>query len=589
MDASGYNGQPRYRDNGSTAGRPGKIVELTEASDAGDATDELANEVTTELPDHESRAIDAPLRVANDDTDEDAVAAEPMAPGDSAIGTTGTVLSDRYVLERPLGNGGTALVSRARDLRSEDGSAEPPHVAIKMLRPELRHRPKSIARLMREFRQTQSLTHPNVVRFYDLDCDRGTWFIAMELLTGEALCQRLRRVSPESMPPQEALRIAAACGEALAFAHAHGVTHGDVKPGNIFITETDEVRLFDFGVAPESVPQASLADDGQADLVAPAATRAYASPEVLSGQRPEPRDDVFSLACVIYEMLAGRHPYGRRGADEACDARVEIRPITGLSMRQWQALAAGLAWNREQRPAHILDLLDGLGVNSSALQTGPQAVSLPVPTVPRKPHEPLNMAWRRAAAIASAFVVGLLIGRMGFEPESGPESQSRGMPEAAAGTDGGDASGGIAAATRAAAVTDPGTPGAAAAGSAAFASRARSATPPGRIGFDAASLVVSRNAVAAAIPVRRLGPAGRSARFTWQARDGTAVAGRDYGGPQSGVASFIEGHAFRMIYVPIVSNMPEPGDKSFTVELTGAAGASLGSKRHIVVTIRDDG
>ncbi len=279
-----------------------------------------------------------------------------------AVGA-GSVLCERYLLDRPLGNGGTSLISRARDLWREDADGSDPYVAIKRLRPELRDRLGSIARLRREFHQTRSLAHPNIVRFHNFDCDQGTWFIAMEYLRGEALGRRMRRCEQTGLPPREALRIATACGAALDFAHGQGVTHGDVKPDNVFVTADDVVRVLDFGVA---AGPAKPAVAGQASIhrVAPAATRAYASPEVLAGQDPEPRDDIFSLACMIYEMLSGRHPYGRRGALAARDEDVTIRPWAGLGRRRWRALSAGLAWRREQRPADVDELLRALDADA---------------------------------------------------------------------------------------------------------------------------------------------------------------------------------------------------------------------------------
>ena len=252
-----------------------------------------------------------------------------------ALITSGSVLRERYVLETQLGNGGTATVFRAVDLRRDASSADGHRVAIKLLRPELRDRPQNIARLQREFRQTQAIAHPNVVRFHDLDCERGSWFIVMELLTGETLGPCLRRASPQGLPEAEALRIAVAVGEALAHAHAHGITHGDIKPDNIYLTTSGDVRLLDFGVAPESMVSAAQGDV-PATPVAAAATRVYASPEVLAGDDPEPRDDVFSLSCVIYEMLAGlaslwpaRRRHRAAGPCHACAGRISRWPAPG--------------------------------------------------------------------------------------------------------------------------------------------------------------------------------------------------------------------------------------------------------------------
>lgn len=269
------------------------------------------------------------------------------------------VLCDRYLLGRQLGCGGTAVVSSARDLWRPESAGANPLVAIKQLRPELRGRPCFIARLQREFRQTRALAHPDIVRVFDLHCDRGTWFIAMELLRGEPLGQRLRRAEPRGLPAHEAMRIGAACADVLAFSHERGVTHGDVKPDNVMLTTDKRLRVVDFGSAAEA-DEPPMTADPQEGLVSVVTTPAYASPEVLSGLNPEPRDDIFSLSCFIYEMLAGRHPFGRRDALEAMDRGLRIRPWAGFARRQWLALTAGLAWRREQRPADARELMQSL-------------------------------------------------------------------------------------------------------------------------------------------------------------------------------------------------------------------------------------
>lgn len=586
MNPSGYIAQPECPGEALNVDRPYDAEELPELIDAIDPTEDLANDVTSQLPNPGTWTTVAPLRVITANAD----VAESEAFGNATIVTSGSVLRERYVLEQQLGNGGTAIIFRARDLRRNAATDDSPHVAIKLLRPEFRDRPQCIERLRREFRQTQSLAHPNVVRFYDLDCDRGTWFIAMEPLTGEALGQRLRRASPQGLPIREALRIAAACADALAFAHDHGVTHGDVKPDNVFVTVTDEVRVLDFGVAPESVLQPPPADSSMADPVWAAATRAYASPEVLTGQSPEPRDDVFSLACVIYEMLAGRHPYGRRGADEARDARLEIEPLPGLSTQQWLALAAGLAWGREQRPADVRELLRALATDAPSQLPMLEVVALPVRVVEGELLRPSSKTWRSATTIGVAIVLGVLIGRFGFESGSEPESVLRGAPTIAVVTAGNASTSGVAAGVGAAAIADPETTVLPSAVPTVIVSRAGPPMQAGRVSFDSASMMVSRRTVAAALPVRRLDHEGRNARIGWRAIDGTAVAGRDYGGPGNGVASFSGDHAFRMIYVPIVNDAQAAGDRSFTVELTDASpGASLGSTPRIIVTILGDG
>ena len=329
---------------------PGKVLridapESATASAAPDFTEDLANEITSELAQTSRRKTAAPATI------EDVRGPrEELAESHPALITSGSVLRERYVIETQLGNGGTSTVFRAIDMRRDASSADGHRVAIKLLRPELRDRPQNIARLQREFRQTQAIAHPNVVRFHDLDCDRASWFIVMELLTGETLGPCLRRASPQGLPEAEAFRIAVAVGEALVHAHALGITHGDIKPDNIYLTTSGDVRLLDFGVAPESMVSAAQGEFPATPVTA-AATRVYASPQVLAGHDPEPRDDVFSLSCVIYEMLAGSHPYGRRGADTAQREHVMPAPVAFLDGRRQEVLAAGLDLSRTARPS----------------------------------------------------------------------------------------------------------------------------------------------------------------------------------------------------------------------------------------------
>lgn len=525
---------------------------------------------------------------------------------DGGAADLGQVVADRYLLEGRLGTGGTANVLKARDLHGHGGQLDGGHIAIKMLRPELRFRAPSIARLQREFRQTRLVGHPNVVRQFGIGCDRGSWFIAMELLNGEPLGRRLRDQRPNGLPLPEALKIAAACGDVLACAHDKGVTHGDVKPDNVFVTERG-VRMIDFGAAPS--PRGSAAEPPAA-TVAPAATRPYASPEVLAGLKPEPRDDVFSLACVIYEMLAGRHPYSRLGADEARDLGLRIEPIAGLSPEQSRALSAGLAWVRDARPANVRELLGKLTPQGRAEPVAEEARTVPQKPRPRPalpvvvPATPLPLkplperlsakpprvrlaaaSWRPSLLhprFRPIFGLGALVILMGLFAVFGQGWLSPAPPPPA-----------IAAAAPAApapravepvpVASEPAAPPAPVAQAAAPAPALPQAS------FKETEMVVSRGTVSAAIPIR-LEPGAARARVAWRTIDGSAVAGRDYGGPTSGVAQFQERQTDRILYVPIVTDAAADADRSFTVELTGArSGARLGSPRRLTVTIRSEG
>ena len=564
---------------------PGKVLRIdapepAPVSAAPDFTEDLADEITSELA-PASRRKTAAVATA---PAVDRAPPEDVAESRAALITSGSVLRERYVIETQLGNGGTATVFRAVDLRRDASSADGHRVAIKLLRPELRDRPQNIARLQREFRQTQAIAHPNVVRFHDLDCERGSWFIVMELLTGETLGPCLRRASPQGLPEAEASRIAVAVGEALVHAHAHGITHGDIKPDNIYLTTSGDVRLLDFGVAPESMVGAAQGDV-PATPVAAAATRVYASPEVLSGADPEPRDDVFSLSCVIYEMLAGSHPYGRRGSDTALRDHVMPAPVAFLDGRRQEVLAAALDLKRAARPS-MLELIQALRGESppraspDAIAAALAVVAKPAVIAPRLAPKRSRLAWLSAIAAGTALVMGILIGRFNTEPvqvvaarESSPAvvaSPAAQPPEQATPAD-------SVRKTASDAATSP------------KVAPVQAGVPPGLVSFDASRMVVSKRAVVAAIPLRHLNRARLDVEVSWRVIDGTAREGLDYGGPTTGVETFVEGNTFRILYVPIVANTRAKEDRTFTVELTGAsAGATVGTMRRIEVTILGD-
>jgi serine/threonine protein kinase len=557
---------------------PGQLLKIDVPVPVGpDPTEDLADEVTSELAPAPrwTRPLPAPEPVAVPGADE--VAGPASAEN---------VLRDRYVLETEIGNGGTATVWRAVDLRRDAADADGRRVAIKLLRPEMRSRATCIARLQREFRQTQAVVHPNVVRFFDIDCDRGSWFIVMEHLSGETLGAVLRRDAPAGLAHPEAIRIACAVGDALAHAHACGIIHGDVKPANVFMTASGGPRLLDFGVAPES---AQRTDEGGPAPVAPAATRVYASPEVLAGEDPEPRDDVFSLACVTYEMLAGVHPYGRHGADAALREGLAPQPVAGLDDARWAVLAAALDPLRAVRPA-MADferaLRDGPVAKPPAPILAPVAPAQPPPAAqasPRVAPAPVavpvprraRLTWLAAIAAGLALLLGILIGRFNTLAEDpvphAPAPRLDAVPPPPP------------VATAVAVVVPVPT------ATESAKSRVEAAVPvgpPGMVFFDVPRMDVSKRAVVAAIPMRHLSRVKRAVNVNWRLIEGTARPGRDYGGPESGVESFVEGNSFRILYVPILANPGSPRDREFTVEMTAASpGAELGPTPRIEITI----
>ena len=206
-------------------------------------------------------------------------------------------LADRYALERELGRGGMATVYLARDLKH--GRA----VAIKVLNPEIAAA-LGPERFLREIEVAARLTHPHILPVHDSGEAAGFLFYVMPYIEGESLRDRLEREGP--LPLEDALRITREVASALSYAHSHDVVHRDIKPENILLSGGEAV-VADFGIA-RALTQAGgtrLTETG-----IHVGTPAYMSPEQASGGGPiDGRSDVYSLACVLYEMLVGEPPY----------------------------------------------------------------------------------------------------------------------------------------------------------------------------------------------------------------------------------------------------------------------------------------
>jgi serine/threonine protein kinase len=267
----------------------------------------------------------------------------------------GDLLRGRYQIKSILGKGGTGLVFEAADLYRIDTPEAGQRVALKVLHTQVSDRSDLSSDLQREFQILQSLSHPNIVRVHDYDRDGDLAFLTMEYLRGLSLFGLLSARNHAPMARAYGLAIVRDVGAALAHAHAKGVVHGDLNPGNIFITNEGDVRVLDFGAAhsPSSGPVVSSSEsDGM-----PIATPRYASVQVLEGKRADVRDDVYALACITYLLLAGKHPFDEKTALAAQGEKLRPARPPGLAQKEWQALKLGLAFDRERRPSNVEEWL----------------------------------------------------------------------------------------------------------------------------------------------------------------------------------------------------------------------------------------
>lgn len=267
----------------------------------------------------------------------------------------GSVLKGRFVLEAVVGQGGMGIVFKARDLRKEEAQDRNPFVAVKVLSEDFKEHPESLKALQRESRKAQDLAHPNIVTVFDFDRDGGNVYMTMEFLDGSPLDQIVKANVGQGVTPEEAFPIVEGIGHALSYAHKKGIVHSDLKPGNAFLTKDNIVKVFDFGIA--RAAKHTGPDQGETTLfdagTLGALTPAYASLEMLEGVDPDPRDDIYALACIAYELLAGKHPFNKVAANKARDKGLTPAPIKNLSRGQWKGLLQGLAFDRNARSPSV--------------------------------------------------------------------------------------------------------------------------------------------------------------------------------------------------------------------------------------------
>ena len=237
-------------------------------------------------------------------------------------------LADRYALERELGQGGMATVYLAEDLKHHR------KVAVKVLRPELAAS-LGAERFLREIETTAQLTHPHILGLLDSGAADATLFYVMPFVEGESLRDRLER--ERQLPLEDALQIGREVADALNYAHSHGIIHRDIKPENILLASGHAV-VADFGIS-RAVTEAGGAKLTETGLAI--GTPAYMSPEQASGERAiDFRSDIYSLGCVLFEMLVGETPFTGPSA-QAIVARKLSEPLPRISVVR-EAVAPGL-------------------------------------------------------------------------------------------------------------------------------------------------------------------------------------------------------------------------------------------------------
>jgi serine/threonine protein kinase/tetratricopeptide (TPR) repeat protein len=313
-----------------------------------------------------------------------------------------TALAGRYMLERELGRGGGGTVFLASDVRHER------NVAIKVLRPEVAAT-IGVERFLKEIRFAARLQHPHILALHDSGEANGFLYYVMPFVEGESLRERLSR--EKQLPLEDALRVTREVADALSYAHARGVIHRDIKPENILL-QSGHALVADFGIAralDEAVPSTQTA---QGVIVG---TPVYMSPEQASGGRDvDGRSDVYSLACVLYEMLAGGPPFEEDSLQALIAAHLVsvARPISALRdtvpAHIEAAITKALAKRRADRFATASQFSEALSIELPAWISNPGRQVTPRPTLEGGARASLWTRLRTASSLRWATAIVLV-------------------------------------------------------------------------------------------------------------------------------------------------------------------------------------
>ncbi|MGE8488094.1 MAG: protein kinase domain-containing protein, partial [Paraburkholderia nemoris] len=373
-------------------------IEQLRVSNVAAGGDETGIQTTVEIPSIRSASAGSAANAAG----------AGSATGHDQIKGTGDTLNNRFVLEECLGVGGMGTVYKALDLRKLEASDRKPYLAIKVLNVQFRGNPNSLVALQREARKAQVLAHRNIITVYDFDRDGPIVYLTMEYLSGKPLSQLLRTPGYQGMPVRAALPIVRGMCSALAYAHERGFVHCDFKPANVFLTTNAEVKVIDFGIArvfqrPEEESDATVFDPGSLGALTPA----YASPEMIEHREPDPRDDIYALGCITYELLTGHHPFDRLSATQARNSDFKPQRPANLDSKQWRALRSALSFDRNTRMPSVVRFIAEFDNEARAEKSGTLAK--------------VGLA---SFAVVCAAAVGVFAFRSGANRHNGPQPQA---------------------------------------------------------------------------------------------------------------------------------------------------------------------
>ena len=293
---------------------------------------------------------------------------------DSEAGRTGTLLRDRYKLHKQVADSGLGVLFKAGDREVEAAGGLVPWIAVKVIDPVVASSAETIRVLHQEGAKARCLTHANIARLIDVQHHDDGCCVVSEWLDGRSLAAILADGKGGRIDREMAFDIVRQIGEALDYAHRCGVMHGDIKPSNVMILPSGQIKLTDFGAA-RVRQEIAKNQRGLTQAINAETTASYASMQVLTGEMPVPADDVFSLGCLMYRLIAGYRVFGPKNAAAAAEEGMAPQQPKHLEAGDWKALKRSLAFARVSRFSTVREFLDAL--------TPPPAASNPVPPQPQ--------------------------------------------------------------------------------------------------------------------------------------------------------------------------------------------------------------